>query len=86
MELDIQEKMVKDREAKEAHAAKNISITTSSAADKGKSPIEEIPQASVDEQDKYYLQASQQIKQNLSRMTSTLDNQEIITTQPAEAT
>ena len=39
MELDIQEKMVKDREAKEAQASKDISIATSSTIDKGKSPI-----------------------------------------------
>ena len=43
MELDIQEKMVKDREAKEAQVAKNTSIATSSATDKGKGPMEEIP-------------------------------------------
>ena len=43
MELDFKEKMVKDIEAKEAHASKNKSIATSSAADKRKSPMEEIP-------------------------------------------
>ena len=43
MELDIQEKMVKYRDAKQAQAAKNTSIATSSATEKGKGPMEEIP-------------------------------------------
>ena len=86
MELDIQENMVKDREAKEAQAAKNTSIATISATNKGKSPIKEIPQASVDQQVKSYLHTSEQIKQKLSRITLALDTQEITTSQPAEAT
>ena len=50
MELDIQEKLIKDREekkaqaaAKEALAAKNASIETNSGTGKGKAPMEEIP-------------------------------------------
>ena len=56
MELDIQEKIIRDREEKEAQAttkedqeAKDSSIATSLATDKGKSPLEDIPQASVDQ-------------------------------------
>ena len=49
MELDIQENMVKDIEEKEAQATKNTSIATSSAIDKGKIPMEEIPHAFVDQ-------------------------------------
>ena len=75
MELDIQEKMMKDKEAKESQAAKDTSIATSSATYKGKSPMEEIPQASVYLQVKSYLHTSEQIKQKISRMTSTLDTQ-----------
>ena len=86
MELDIQEKMVKDKEEKEAQAAKDTSIANISATNKGKSPMEEIPEASVDQQVKAYLHTSEQIKQKLSRMTSALDTQEITTSQPAEAT
>ena len=43
MELDIQENMVKDREAKEAQGAKDTPIETSSATEKGKGPMGEIP-------------------------------------------
>ena len=49
MELDIQEKVMKDREEKEALAAKNVPMATNLAIDKGKGPMEEIPQASVDQ-------------------------------------
>ena len=56
MELDIQEKVMKDKEEKETQAttkedlaAKNAPIETSSASAKGKGPMEEIPQASVDQ-------------------------------------
>ena len=52
MELDIQENMIRDKEekeaqaiAKEAKAAKDPSIATSSATDKGKSTMEDIPHA-----------------------------------------
>ena len=82
----MQEKMVKDRETKEAQEAKNTSIETNSATDKGKSPMEEIPQASVDQQVKAYLHTREQIKQKLNNMTSALDTQEITTSQPVEAT
>ena len=49
MEIDIQEKVIKYREEKEALAAKNVPMETDSATDKGKGPMEEIPQASVDQ-------------------------------------
>ena len=56
MELDIKEKVIKDREEKEAQAtskealaAKNAPMETSSASDKGKGPMEVIPQASVEQ-------------------------------------
>ena len=48
--------------------------------------MEEIPQASVDQQVKDYLRTSQQIKQKLSRMTLALDTQEITSSQSVEAT
>ena len=55
MELDIQEKVMKEREEKEALAAKNIPMETSSVTDKGKSPMEEIQQESIHQQFKAYL-------------------------------
>ena len=52
--MDIQEKVMKDREEKEAQAAtkqdlaaKNAPMETSSASDKGKGLMEEIPQTSA---------------------------------------
>ena len=39
MELDIQEKVMKDREEKEALVAKNTSMETSSDIGKGKGPM-----------------------------------------------
>ena len=65
MELDILEKVMKDREeneaqaiAKEALAAKNTSMVTNSYTNKGKGPMEETPQASVEQQVKDYLHTS----------------------------
>ena len=62
MELNIQEKVIKDREIKEAKAAAketrastNASSKTSSGTGKGKAPIEEFPQTSVEQQVKAYL-------------------------------
>ena len=43
MELDILEKMRKGQEEKEAQAAKDPSVTSSSAMDKGKGPMEDVP-------------------------------------------
>ena len=50
MELDIQEKVIKDREemeakatAKEALASTNASTEPSSKTSKGKAPMEEVP-------------------------------------------
>ena len=77
---------MKYREEKEAIAAKNIPMETDSATGKGKGPMEEIPQAFVDQQVKGYLHTSEQIKQKLSMMALALDTQEIITSQPAETT
>ena len=44
MELDILEKMRKYKEEKEAQATKDSSVSTSSAMDKGKGPMEDVPQ------------------------------------------
>ena len=56
MELDILERMAKDREereardaTKEALASKTASVGTSSDLDKGKSPMGEIPQTYVEQ-------------------------------------
>ena len=92
MELDIQEKVIKDREEREAKASAkedlastNASIGTSLDTGKGKSPMEEIPQTFVEQQVKAYLHTLEQIKQRLRKMTSTLDTQEVATSQPTEA-
>ena len=65
MELDIQEKVVRDREgreaksaAKKALASTNASIEPSSDTGKGKSPMEEVPQTSLEKQFKAYLYTS----------------------------
>ena len=65
MELDILEKVIKDREEreakvveKEALASKNVCIGTSSDMGKGKSPMEEISQTFVEQQVKVYLHTS----------------------------
>ena len=69
MDLDIKEKVIKDREekeaqatAKEALAAKNASIETSLDIGKGKAPMEEVPQTSMEQQVKDYLHTLEQIK------------------------
>ena len=84
MELETQEKIIKDKEENEALVEKNVPMETDSATGKGKGHMEEIPQASVDQQVKAYLHTSEQIKQKLSRMTSALNTQEITTPQSAE--
>ena len=47
MELDILEKMRKYKEEKEAQATKDSSVTPISSIDKGKGPMEDVPQESV---------------------------------------
>ena len=63
MELDILERMEKDREEKEARAAtkevlasKTTSVGTSSELDKGKYPMGEKPQVSMEQEVRDYLQ------------------------------
>ena len=70
--------------AKEALASTNASTEPSSDTGKGKAPMEEVPQMSMEQQVKAYLHTSDQIKQRLSKMTSALDTQEVTTSQPAE--
>ena len=86
MELDILERVTKDREeiesqatTKEALVSKIVSVETSSELDKEKYPKGEIPQISVEKQVKDYLQTS-----NLNIITSALDTQEFVTSQSAE--
>ena len=57
MELDIEEKVIRDREGREAKAATeealestNASMKPSSDTRKGKAPMEEVPQTSVEQQ------------------------------------
>ena len=47
MELDIQEKLRKDTEEKEALAIKESSMETSLDRDKGKGPMESLPKKTV---------------------------------------
>ena len=86
MDLDIQEKVIRDMEgreakakSKEALASTNVSIGTSVDTGKGKYPMEEISQTSVEQQVKAYLHTLEQIKQRLRKMTSALDTQEVST-------
>ena len=81
MELDILEKMRKDKEEKEAQATKDSSATPSSAIDKGKGPMEDVPQESVAQQVKRLIHASQPFKQKLTQMNFVLDTHEVATTQ-----
>ena len=81
IELDILEKMRKDKEEKESQATKDSAVTPSSAIDKGKVPMGDVPQASVAQQVKALIHTSQKFKQKLTKMTSVLDTQEVATTQ-----
>ena len=56
MELDIQEKVIRDREGREAKAtakedlaSTNVSIGTNLDIGKGKYPMEEVPQISMEQ-------------------------------------
>ena len=60
-------------------------METSLEIDKGKGPMEEIPHTFVEQQVKAYLHTSEQVKQKLSRMNSTLDTQEVATSHSAKA-
>ena len=82
MELDIQEKIRKDREEKEARAIKDSSVVSASNRDKGKGPMEGLPQETVSQQVKALIHTFQQFKQKLTKMTSMLDTQEIATNHP----
>ena len=81
MEWDIQEKMRKHKEEKEAQATKDSLVKNSSAMDKGKGLMEDVPKASVAQQVKTLRHIDQQFKQNINKMTSVLDTQELATTQ-----
>ena len=66
MELDILERMEKDREEREAQAAtkedlasKTVSMGTSSDLDKGKDPMGENPKISVEQEVRDYLHTSE---------------------------
>ena len=85
--------MIRDREeeeaqatSKEAQVAKDPSTATISATYKGKNPMEDIPQESVNQQLKSYLHTLEQIKQKLTKITSVLDTQEIVTSKPVKDT
>ena len=91
MELDILERIAKDREEKEARAttkevlrSKTPSVGTSSDLDKGKAPMGENPQVSMEQEVRDYLQTSEQIKQRLNKLTSALNTQEVATSHPIE--
>ena len=58
-------------------------METSRGLDKGKDPIGEIPQTSVEQQAKDYLQTLEQIKQKLNKMNLALETQEVATSQSA---
>ena len=81
MEWDIQEKMRKDKEEKHAQADKDSSVTTSSAMDKGKGPMEDVTQVPIAQQVKTLIHTAQQFKQKLKNMNSMLDTQEFAATQ-----
>ena len=66
MELDILENMRKDKEEKYAQATKDSSMTPSLAIDKGKGPMEDVPQEFVAQQVKALIHTSQQFKQKLT--------------------
>ena len=67
MELDILEKMRKYKEEKEAQAAKDSLVTPSSAMDKGKGPMEEIPQVPVAQQVKSLIHTAQHLKKKAGK-------------------
>ena len=64
-------------EENEAQETKEYSVTTSSAMDKGKGAMEDVPQEYVVQQVKTLIHTSQQFKQKLTKMNSMLDTQEI---------
>ena len=91
MELDILERMEKDREerevratTKESLASKTTYVETISGLDKGKSPMGEIPQTSMEQQVKDYFHTLEKIKQKLNKMSSALDTQEVATSHSPE--
>ena len=91
MEQDILERMTKEKEEREAQvatkdalASKTAYVGTSSDLDKGKGPMIEIPQTSMEQLVKDYLYTLEQIKKKLNRMNSALDTQEVATSQSAE--
>ena len=76
--------MRKGQEEKEAQADKYPSLTTISTMDKGKGPMEDVPQESIAQQVKTLIHTSQQYKQQLTKMASVLDTEEVRTTQPTD--
>ena len=82
MEMDLLEKVRKDREEKEAQATKVLSIVTYTEGNKGKYPMQYLPQVIVSQQLKVLMHTSQQSKHKLAQVTSVLENQEVATVKP----
>ena len=81
MQMDLLEKIRKDKEEKEAQTTQVPLVETHPDGDKGKGLMEHIPEAIVAQQVKALMHTSKQSKQKLAIMTCVLDTQEAVAAQ-----
>ena len=82
MELDLLEKVKKEREENEAQQTKVLLVVTYTDENKGKDPMEDLPRVTVSQQLKTLMHTSQQSKQKLAHITYVLHNQVVATVKP----
>ena len=75
MQMDLLDKMRKDKVEMESQATKVPSVATHPDRDKGKGPMEDLHEEIVAQQVKALMHTSKQSKQMLAMMTSVLDTQ-----------
>ena len=75
MEMDLLEKVRKGREEQEAQETKVLLVVTDTEGNKGKDPMQDLPEVTISQQLKVLMHTSQQSKQKLTQITSALDNQ-----------
>ena len=80
LQIDVLEKVRKDREEKEDEATKNLSMATFPNGNKGKGLMEDLPEVPVREQVKALMLTSTQSKHKLEMMTSVLNTQAVTAT------
>ena len=80
MQMDLLEKMRKDREEEESQEIKVPSMETHTDGNKGKCPMEHLLEVTISQHLKALMHTSKQSRQKLEMMTSVMDTQAVVAT------